>query len=68
MKSMQLHAKLAGLAKSDNLLEIIKDCELSKIKGGGDCPKLTSCTIFVECSNVFKSGDKDTTITPTVGL
>ncbi|UZT99977.1 hypothetical protein ODZ84_10600 [Chryseobacterium fluminis] len=68
MKSKQLHNRLAKLAKSENLLEVIKDCELSKVKGGGDCPKLTSCTTFVDCANVYKSGDKDTTISPTVGL
>jgi len=68
MKSKQLHARLAGLAKSENLLEIIKDCELSKIKGGGNCPNLTTCGTFVDCPQKFKSGDRDTTITPTVNL
>jgi len=63
MKSKQLHNRLAKLAKSENLLEVIKDCELSKVKGGGDCQKLTDCSTFVTCEGAYKA---TSTSAPTV--
>jgi lipoate synthase len=68
MKSKQLHARLVGLAKTENFLEVIKDSDLSKIKGGADCPNLTSCGTFVDCKPKYKSGDRTVTISPPITL
>ena len=69
MKSKQLHARLSVMAKSDNLLEVIKDCEMQNIKGGLDnCGALTSCETYVDCANKYKKGDKDTTISPDINI
>lgn len=69
MKSKNLKTRLNGLVKSENLLEVIKDFELSKIKGGADCPCLMSCGTFVDCVQKYKSGSGGTTtISPTINI
>lgn len=69
MKSKQLYVRLNCLTKSESILEVIKDCELTKIKGGGGCPNLMSCNTFVTCYEVYKSGTKGTVvISPTLDV
>ena len=66
MKSNNLKNRLSNLKAENFLLEIIKENELTHIKGG-DCPCLTTCGTFVDCPNKYKKTG-DTTIKPTLDI
>jgi hypothetical protein len=52
MKSEILNQRLMLLASTERSIDVIKVCELSRIKGG-DCPNLQSCGTYNDCPKKY---------------